>query len=261
MVILDMMTQSPLYWLLDIEAYDFNSGPLKKADLTGKVLIISTQLWSILRDDKVYSILVGPGYFKGYGEKKGIRVEIEEHISALMFDPTILRYDEPVPLVDIIKPEVIDPLSAREEEEIVTMVSHLVLERGNVLAVDPVAILKGGPNLPTVAHYTDMLKRMNVSHISGVQRARFILAGTNQPLYKPFVEWFNHHKYASPEKSKVLAIPFGRFASFSNIEIMSDWMIVEKAGVGGTGIEGFREEYEATIGLVRKSVESFIFEL
>ena len=111
------MSPTPLYWLLDLEAYDYDIGVFKNADISGRVLILSHQLWSILREDKVYSILIGPGYFKGVAESGNRRIEIKEYISSLMFDPTKLRHDEPVPLVDVIRPEIIDPLGATKSED------------------------------------------------------------------------------------------------------------------------------------------------
>ena len=255
------MQPSPLYWLLDVELYDFDIGVLKKTELTGKVLIVSSQLWSIIRGSSVHSMLIGPGFFKGVATSGNRRVEVSEHLSALMFDPTRFRYDEPVPLVDIIKPEVIDPLTIRKPEELVTMVRNLIVEKGNVLAINPVASVKGEGSVPQTAHYNEILQRISVSHISGTQRTRFILGGTNRPLYKPLVEWFNIGKYNNPERNKIMATPFNRFSNFSDIEIMSDWMIVEKAGVGGTGVEAIRGEYESILASVQKNADSFIFEL
>ena len=76
-----MNAPSPLYWLIEIETYDFSVGAFKGADLNGKVLILSSQLWSIIRGAKVYSILIGPGLFKGVATKDGIHVDVLEHIS------------------------------------------------------------------------------------------------------------------------------------------------------------------------------------
>ena len=36
-----MMNPTPLYWLLDIEAYDYDIGVLKDAEITGRLLILS----------------------------------------------------------------------------------------------------------------------------------------------------------------------------------------------------------------------------
>ncbi|MHA1934378.1 MAG: hypothetical protein ACW97A_03770 [Candidatus Thorarchaeota archaeon] len=256
-----MMPHSPLFWLLEVEAYDFDVGVFKGTDLKGKALIISSQLWSILRGDSVISVLIGPGIFKGVAQSGNRRIDVLEHISTLMFDPTNLRYDEPVPLVDIVSPEVIDPLASRKQEEIVTVISNLVIEKGNVLAVNPVAKVKTDAAVPQMAHYADMVKRINVSHVSGINRARFILAGTNSPLYRPMVKWFNKLKYSNPEQLKVMATPFCKFADYSDIEIMSDWMIVEKAGLGGTGSMAISQEYDSVLSVIKKNESSFIYEL
>ncbi|MFW9926423.1 MAG: hypothetical protein ACFFDM_06595 [Candidatus Thorarchaeota archaeon] len=254
--------QNPLYWLIEIETYDYDVGVLRGADLSGKVLILSSQLWSIIRGTRVYSILIGPGIFKGIGTKGNIRVDVLEHLSALMFDPTMIRYDEPLPQVDIVTPEVIDPLGEREIEEIVTVIRNLVVEKGNVLTADPLATVQSKANVPRTAHYEEVFKRINVSHVSGVQRAKFILAGTNSPMYKPFVEQFESRKFWNPQNTKVMATPFFKFSSFADIDVMSDWMIVEKAGMDTTtGIEAIQEEFERTLGMVEKEKEHYIFEI
>ncbi|MHA2192070.1 MAG: hypothetical protein ACXAAR_01440, partial [Candidatus Thorarchaeota archaeon] len=60
---------------------------------------------------------------------------------------------------------------------------------------------------------------------------------------------------------KVMATPFLKFSSFIDIELMSDWMIVEKAGIDTkTGIEAMRDEYDATFSQVKQNEEAFIFE-
>lgn len=256
------LAQNPLYWLIEIEAYDYDVGVLKGADLHGKALILSSQLWSIIRGSRVYSILIGPGIFKGTGTKGNIRVDILEPLSALMFDPTMLRYDEPLPQVDIVTPEVIDPQGEREIEEIVTLIRNLVMEKGNVLAADPLATVQTDANVPQTAHYEEIFKRINVSHVSGLQRAKFILAGTNSPMYKPFVEHFESKKFWHRQRTKIMATPFFKFSSFADIDVMSDWMIVEKAGMDTkTGIEAIGAEYERTLEMVEKEKEHYVFEL
>lgn len=255
-------TQTPLFWLIEIESYDYQVGAFKNADLSGKALIISNQLWSIIRETRVYSVLIGPGIFKGIAKKGGIQVDVLEYLSALMFDPTMLRFDEPLPQVDIVNPEVIDPLGARKQEEIVTVIRNLVKEKGNILAADPVATVQSKANVPQTVHYEEIFEKINVSHISGLQRAKFILAGTNGPMYKSFVEYFNNGKFWRKEQTKVMATPFYKFSSFIDIDVMSDWMIVEKAGLDSkTGIEAIGDEFERALSMVEKEKESFIFDL
>ncbi len=257
-----MNPPSPLYWLIEIETYDFSVGAFRGADLSGKVLILSSQLWSIIRSTDVYSMLIGPGIFKGVASKNGIQIDVLEPISCLMFDPTQLRYDEPLPQVDIVTPEVIDPLGTRKMEEIVTLIRNLVAERGNVLSGDTVATVKVEANIPQTIHYEEMYKRIKVSHVSGAQRAKFILGGANGPIYRPFAENFPKLVRQQTERTKVLAAPFSKFTSFSDIEIMSDWMIVEKAGQDSkTGMEAIAAEYERTLNVIDKEREKFIFEI
>ncbi|MHA2601597.1 MAG: hypothetical protein AM324_005630 [Candidatus Thorarchaeota archaeon SMTZ1-83] len=256
------MSNGALYWVLEVEAYDFDIGVLKGTDVTGKALMISRQLWSVIREDKVVSILIGPGIFKGTATSGSRRVDVVEHLGALLFDPSQLRMDEPLPLVDIINPEVIDPLGTRKQEEIVTIIRKLVVEKGNILAANPLAKVTQDANVPRTAHYDEMIRRINVSHISGKQRAQFILAGTNGPMYRPFVKSYEKRGYLQPDRLKVMATPFLKFTSFVDIEIMSDWRIVEKAGIETkTGIEAIRDEYEATLAIVEENTDAFIFEL
>jgi hypothetical protein len=257
-----MNIPSPLYWLIEIETYDFAIGAFKGADLSGKVLILSSQLWSIIRGTQVYSILIGPGIFKGVATKNGINVNVLEYISCLMFDPTQLRFDEPLPQVDIVTPEVIDPLGTRKMEEIVALIRNLVIERGNVLTGDAIAKITAETNIPQTMHYEEMFKRINVSHVSGAQRAKFILGGTNSPIYRPFAENFPKLILQRTERTKVLATPFYKFTGFSDIEIMTDWMIVEKAGQDSrTGMEAIGAEYERILSVIDKDKGNYIFEL
>ena len=257
-----MSPLSPLYWLIEIETYDFAVGAFKGADLRGKALILSTQLWSIIRGTQVYSILIGPGIFKGVATKGGIHVDVLEYISCLMFDPTQLRFDEPLPQVDIVSPEVIDPLGVSKHEEIVTLIRNLIIERGNVLAGDALATVQVETNIPQTVHYEEMFKQIRVSHVSGSQRAKFILGGANGPIYRPFAENFPKLSRQQTGRTRVLASPFYKFTGFSDIEIMSDWMIVEKAGQDSkTGMEAIAAEYESTLAVIDKDKENFIFDI
>jgi hypothetical protein len=254
--------KTPLYWLINVETYDFDVGAFRGADLTGTALILSSQLWSIIRETDVFSILIGPGIFKGTARKGGINVKVEEFISALMFDPTQLRFDEPLPQVDIVNPEVIDPLGTSKQEEIVTLIRNLVVERGNVLAGDALARIEVKAGVPQTAYYEEMFKRINVSYISGEQRTRFILGGTSGHVYRPFADNFPKLHLQSAELTKVLAVPFSKFTGISDIEVMANWMIVEKAGMDSkTGLEAILDEYKNTLAIIEKNKEKFIFEL
>lgn len=254
------MAHNPMFWLLEIEAYDYDVGFLRDADIDGKALIVSNQLYSIIRGTDVYSILIGPGVFKGTAQKGNIRVDVLEFMSALIFDPTQLRCDEPLPQVDIVTPEVIDPTGAGKKEELVTIIRNLIMERGNILAGDPLAKVQSKAGVPQTAHYEEVFEKISVSHVSGVQRAKFILAGTNGPMYRAFVEHFQRGKFDNSHRMKVMATPYGRFVSFVDIEVMSDWQIVEKAGMNTkTGFDAISEEYDGTMDMIQRQKDMFIF--
>ncbi|MBD3407648.1 MAG: hypothetical protein GF411_16140 [Candidatus Lokiarchaeota archaeon] len=257
-----MIDSAPLYWLLDVESFDYDVGIFRDADLSGKALIISRQLWSLLRGSTVISGLIGPGIFKGVAESGNRRMDIMKPICALLFDPTELRMDEPVPAVDIINPEVIDPLGSVEEEEIVTVLRELVLEKGNVLAESPVAKIKGDTSVPRTIHYREMVKKIRVSHVSGVMRAKFILGGANGPMYKKLVTTFESRGYMNPERLEVMATNERVFNRFTDEEAMGEWMIVERSGFDtSVGIDAFRAEYDETLKVIKKNVDEFIYEI
>ncbi len=243
-----------------METPDYNVGFIKGGELTGKVLIISSQLWSIIRGNQVYSILIGPGVFRGIARSGTKRLDVVEQLSSLIFDPTELRLEEPVPLVDIIHPEIIDPLEKRKMEEIVTFIRKIMVERGNVLSGDTILRLRPQGTVPTTAHAIDVVQKITVSHVSGIQRAKFLLGGTNGPLYRPLVEGYQKRRYARPDLCKVMAVPFRRFCGFNDKEVMSDWMIVEKASYeSGIGLDAIQEEYNATMQDVEKNSSFFIY--
>ncbi len=254
------MRSSPLFWLLDVEAPGYHVGFIRDGDLRGKVLMISSQLWSIIRGEQVYSILIGPGVFRGLATSGTRRLEVVEQLSSLIFDPTELRLEEPVPLVDIIHPEILDPLEKRRVEEIITLINKVMVERGNVLSGDTILRFRPQGTIQTTAHRLDVLQKITVSHVSGIQRAKFLLAGTNGPLYRPLVEGYQKRRYARPDLCKVMAVPFRRFCNFNDTEVMKDWMIVEKAAFETkTGVDAIQEEYSLTLDDVEKNSSAFIY--
>ncbi|MFO7835814.1 MAG: hypothetical protein R6V83_04095 [Candidatus Thorarchaeota archaeon] len=256
-----MKTPTPMYWLLDVEAYDFDIGVFDGCKMNGKALIVSRQLWSIIRGEEVFSALIGPGIFKGQGVEGRRTAEILEPLSALIFNPSELRPDKPVPLVDIITPEVIDPLAQSESEEIMAMIKSLLVEKGNILPVGAIATVRTQSNIPTTVHWDEEVKKISITHVSGTTRARFILGGTNSPLYRPFSESFRNLRFSDPDNSRILSTTSGQFLEFERNDFLDTWIIVEKADEGsGSGYEDVREEYLKVYTEMVKHEESFILE-
>jgi hypothetical protein len=79
-------------------------------------------------------------------------------------------------------------------------------------------------------------------------------------MYKPFAEHYEKGKFSNYERTKIMATPYSKFASFVDIEIMADWQIVEKAGFNSmTGIEAIGDEYNNALDLVKRNEEKFIY--
>ncbi len=256
-----MIRANPMYWLLDLETYDFDVGILRGADLTGKMIVVSSQIWSLIRGDTVLSMLIGPGVFKGVAELGNRRIDLLEYIAGVLFDPSALRVSEPLPQLDIVNPEVIDPLETRKVEEIVTIIRKVIVERGNVLPGNVILHHEPKASVPLTMHALDLTKKINVSHITGVQRARFILAGTNGPLYRPFVEHYRNRGFINPERLKILAVAFRKMTGFHDADIMSDWMIVEKAGTEtNTGAKAIAAEYHDVMEQMKRNEDRYLYE-
>ncbi len=256
-----MSSNGPMFWLLDFEGYDFDIGVLHGTDLRGKILILSRQLWSVVRGSEVVSLLIGPGVFKGVATSRGRRVDVLKRLSVLMFNPSDLRLDEPLPLVDIIGPEVIDPLGSKRVEEIMTVIREMVVERGNVLAEQPLVTVKHEASPPKTAYYHEMVQKIHVSHVSGVQRAKFLLAGTNAPLYRPLIDWYKKRKYVRADNSYIMATHLARFSGFDDEEVVGHWIIVEKAGTTDTtGPDTLAEEYDITYDSIAANEDAYVYE-
>ncbi len=256
-----MSGNTAMFWLLDVEAYDFDAGALKGADITGMLIIVSRQLWSIIRGNTVVSALIGPGVFKGMAKRGNIKVEIREYLSALVFNPSDLRLEEPVPLIDIVNPEVIDPLASSKTEEIYSLISKIIIEKGNILAADPLMKFRFEGNVPQMAHYDEQIKKIKISYVSGLQKAKFILGGTHGPIYRPFADYYRTGRFMNPIYTKLMMVNDSKFTKFRTNESTSDWMIVEKYGMtDATGVAAFKEEYEETLAIIHKNEDFFIYD-
>ena len=99
-----MPSNSVIYWLLNFSIPEFEISPTITGKSEGKILIASRQLYSLMAGEQIRSCLIGPGVVQGVHYIRKIPTEFQQPISAVIFDPTQLRYDEPIPLVDIIKP-------------------------------------------------------------------------------------------------------------------------------------------------------------
>lgn len=252
-----------LYWLLDVYMPDFQLG-YGNVELKGKVLITSNQLWSLMGENTVRSSLIGPGYIFGQGTLKGSPVTFESPIGALIMDPTELRPHAPVPLIDIITPEVIDPLETSSPETIKENIMKIVIRKGQVLGPVKVAEVHEMTNIPMTAFEEDVTRELRISHVSGIERAKFILAGKNRRLFDPFVRLIKRGKYQNPHNLRILRVDKKRIDEFMDADRLGEWVIIEKAQeltpeIRSNTLEEFRKEYELAYNDIRKNWAAYIY--
>ncbi|MHA1917529.1 MAG: hypothetical protein ACTSUV_04365 [Candidatus Ranarchaeia archaeon] len=257
--------QTPvLYWVLNFSIPDFvHYSVPKQSEFSGKILIASRQLWSLMGGQTVRSCLIGPGIVKGVIKINNIKTEYVEKIGALIFDPTELRYDEPTPLIDIIRPEVIDPTSTARIEELEQKITKILVRRGKVLAPKRLAVLTPASTAPKTTIAEEEIVRIKVRHTSGIQRARMLLGGLNRSIYKHLLEILKGDEKPSIEKLMILRSDRKKFVKLDKDEFL-EWMIVEK--MQGTTSKGppdtfndFIKEFDETYKFILKNEGKFIF--
>ncbi len=256
-----MSRTTPLVWLIDVETYDFEYGSLKGLTVKGIVLILSRQLWSLLSDVKLKSALIGPGFFKGVAKRGSVEINFEHSIGALLFDPTEMRLDEPIPQVNIISPEVIDPFGKIEEKEVVSSIKTIISKRGNVIEYNTLAKIHPQGSIPKTYTVEEYLKRIKVKYISGNVRARFVVAGTNNPVYRGFKSSLLNNQYKFTSKIKIMDVAESKIIPVNEWDYLNEWTIVELAHTDyGEGAKAFEKEYFDTLDSVYKNQESYIFD-
>jgi len=215
----------PLLWLLDFLAPSFRVLGQQET-LKGDMLIASRQIWSLLKEQTVRSALVGPGVVKGRMMIKGHPLDVEFLIGAVIFDPTEMRPGEPIPLLDIITPEVIDPLEQSTHERVEQIIRALMVKKGKVLEPGRLITYRVGNELPRTLVTEERMVSLNISFLSGKDRARFLLGGQKQRIYAPFKEALEYNRFSDPSRVWVLRLDQKNFESFNRPEL-NEWSVVE----------------------------------
>jgi len=254
-----------LYWLLDTHIPDLSLPHVKGVEFNGEVLIMSKQLWTLIHEDVVRSCLIGPGVIKGTALYKGHPVKVEEAIGVLVFNPAELRPSEPIPLVNIVTPEVIDPLAKSSASEIATVIERVLVDRGMILAPKKLTEVRRRGTIPTVEYREKFFEKIEVHLTSGVMKAKFLLGGAKRPIYEAFLKRYEKKIYERPEKLRVLYVDEREFTSF-NQDNVSRWSIVEKVQAQPlegqqteNGYKQFVEEYMSVVEFIKKFKDAYIF--
>ena len=254
---------SVLYWLLNYSIPDLEVSPSISSKSEGTILIASRQLWSLMAGTTIRSCLIGPGIVKGVNVIHGFPTEFSEPISAVIFDPTELRPDEPAPLIDIINPEVIDPTAGAELDAIERKIMKIVVRRGKVIAPVKLAEVRTPTGVPMTAIQEEDLVRVNISYVNVLARARFVLGGQNRSIYQKLIDELSTQPRSNPFDKNVLKADERKFKALTEDEI-NQWVIVEK--MQGSVMENqpktfeqFCEEYRQSIDFIMEHKSEFIF--
>jgi hypothetical protein len=238
-----------------------------KEELDGRILIASRQLWNLITvNNLVRSALIGPGYVKGETTKATGKVDFSEPISAVIFDPTELRLTEPIPVVNILSPEIIDPLEESSKQQIESVVSKIMIARGKPLVQEKLAEVKQLTSLPTLEYTSTSKMKLEVKLTSGVSKARFILGGVHKRIYAPFISKFSDkkHNYDDMNSLNILWTDKRRLVPPSK-EALSEWTIIEQS-IGNNetkenikdGYKQIVDEYRQTLDFLKAHVDSYI---
>ncbi|MHA2059784.1 MAG: hypothetical protein ACW976_03300 [Candidatus Ranarchaeia archaeon] len=258
------MNAPVLYWVLNFSIPDFSYGSFPGyVDIKGRLLIASRQLWSLMGGQTVRSCLIGPGVVSGVADINGVPTTFVEQIGSVIFDPTELRPDEPIPLIDIIHPEVIDPTSSARIEDIERSLTRILVRRGMVLAPKKLAVITPPSTVPKTALEEDDIVRVKIKHTTGLAKARFLLGGQNRAVYNELIKILKENKDPKIDDLLVLRSDTKSFSPFKP-SLVAEWMIVEK--MQGTAIgqppntyRQFNEEFSETCTFMLDHEDKFIF--
>ena len=215
----------PLLWVLDFVAPSFQVFG-QELTLTGDLLIASRQLWSFLHEETVRSALIGPGVVKGKVKIKGNPVNVEFLIGATIFNPTEMRPGEPIPLLDILNPEIVDPLSQSTPEQVQKIVRTIVIKKGTVTDSGRILTLRTKGGIPKTIVTEQQMVPHNIQLVTGMNKARFLLGGQKNRLYAPFKDALQHNRFSDPSKIWTFRIDKKEFDDYDSSQF-SDWVIIE----------------------------------
>jgi hypothetical protein len=257
--------QKAVYWLVDFVIPNFVSN-YGREQLDGRILIASRQLWSLISGSQVRSALIGPGYVKGETKKATGKIDFNEPISAVIFDPTELRLTEPLPLVNIFSPEVIDPLEESSKQEIESVVRRIMLTRGKPLVQEKLAEVKSLTSPPTVEYTSTSKVKLEIRLTGGRSKARFALSGIHKRIYTPFVSKFldKRSNYDEVNSLNIFWVDRRKLVAPSK-EVLSEWAIIEQSTENAQserkvkdGYEQIIQEYNRTLDFIKANADSYI---
>lgn len=251
----------PLLWVLDYVIPDFTILG-EKITLSGELLIASRQLFSFLQGEVVRSAFVGPGVVKGQVMIKGKPVDVEYLVGAVIFDPTKMRPRQPIPLLDILNPEILDPLEQASIEQVQEIIRTLVIKKGSVEDSGQMITVTPEGGMPTTLIKETRIVPRNISYISGMKKARFLLGGQKNRLYTPFKEGLIRNRFSDPNRIWTFRIDIMEFDAFDPASF-DEWIIIEvqtDPATASTSSQVVETEFNSILAYLLGNRRFFIFD-
>ncbi len=235
-------------------------------ELEGYILATSKQLWNLIttsedEETTVRSCLIGPSVMYATMSIGGRPIPEVKTIAGVIFDSTELRPDKPVPLLDIIAPDVIDPSAKSDEEQVTKEIRIIELAKGQQIGDELLTKVQTNHLIPKRLLGNLIKKTFTVKTTSGVDNAKVCLGGLHKDKYKLFVEAVKSGKLRIPEGRLLLDVSQKKLIAF-NRDNLSQYVIVELNPVLDPSIDAFDQfvdVYNSTIEYMLETEENYFW--
>ncbi|MFX1521385.1 MAG: hypothetical protein ACFFCD_15865 [Promethearchaeota archaeon] len=267
MVKIEDITEFPtLFWILELYIPDYQNN-MGNFELEGYILASSKQVWNLISTDlnteetTVRSCLIGPSILCGSMQIGGRPIPEVKTIAGVIFDSTELRPNEPVPLVDIIAPDVIDPTATADEEQITREIRIIELARGQKMGDELLAKVQDNHLMPKKLLGNIVKRTFTVKTTSGVNNAKVCLGGLHRDKYRLFVDAIKSGKLRVPEGRPILDVAQKKIITFDR-DNLSQYVIVELNPILDPSIDSFDQFvdlYHKTVEYMLSSEETYFW--
>jgi len=262
----DITEYPTLFWILELYIPEYQN-QMGAFQLEGYILATSKQVWNLISTDEttgdtsVRSCLIGPAVLYGNMSVGGRPIPEVKTISGVIFDSTELRPDRPVPLLDIIAPDVIDPTATADEEQITKEIRIIEFTKGQKMAHEVLTKVQDNHLIPKRLLGNLVKKTITVKTTSGVNNAKVCLGGLHRDKYRLFVDAIKSGTLRVPEGRPLLDVAQKKLIKFER-DSLSDYVIVELNPVLDPSIDAFDQfvdVYHKTIEYMLETEENYFF--
>ena len=255
-----------LFWILELYVPEYQS-KMGSFQLEGYILATSKQLWNLIFTDEetgetaVRSCLIGPAVMNATMSIGGRPIPEVKTISGVIFDSTELRPDRPVPLLDIIAPDVIDPTATADEEQITKEIRIIEFTKGQKMGDEVLTKVQNNHLIPKRLLGNLVKKTLTVKTTSGVNNAKVCLGGLHRDKYRLFVDAIKSGTLRVPEGRPLLDVAQKKLITFDR-DNLSEYVIVELNPVFDPSIDAFDQfvdVYHSTIQYMLETEENYFW--